>query len=240
MRLSERDNNIITAVTRFHQLASGHIQRLYFADGSAPSRGIRTRRTLRRLAAGKKLRRIERSIGGFGGSEGFTYLAPGNTARAQNLHALDVSELYVRLVEAAREGLLALEAFDPEPGCYLWVNSIQLKPDAFIAIDGQDFYLELDRGTEPGMALADKVKRYSLGARYWEAATPFPRVILVVPDEQRVRQALRYLTRDVDRELFDVVLFDRAVETFASYKPSYASVYTSVAPTDHVTPGQTP
>ncbi|GAA2734106.1 replication-relaxation family protein [Actinocorallia aurantiaca] len=124
------------------------------------------RRVLARLVSGRVLVTLARRVGGVrAGSQGLTYAldtagqllmqrwhgvsdsAPSRIRRPWTpgqlflAHSLDVSELYVRLVEVARlHGAFAVERFDAESAA--WVEnglSGWLKPDAYVVLVGRSF-----------------------------------------------------------------------------------------------------
>src|SRR5206468_5249209 len=113
-RPSPRDLSIIQSVQRFNQVSSNQLLRLYFADKSPDHRQRRCNKALSRLVEWDELSRIESAIGGFhGGSTGCVYLPPTGTARTPDAHALDIAEIYVRLVEQQRLGQCEVVSFDP-------------------------------------------------------------------------------------------------------------------------------
>jgi hypothetical protein len=105
---------------------------------------------------------------------------------------LGVSELYVRLVEAARTDHLTLDDFRAEP--MAWVADGLggwLKPDAFVSVSAgdvtDDWFIEFDLSTEHIPTLRRKVETY---LDFYERGQLgpngiMPRVLFVVPDAQR-------------------------------------------------------
>jgi hypothetical protein len=154
------------------------------------------------------LARLARSVGGSSaGSTGFVYcldvigqrlLHPDAPVRRPWLpstgfvkHAVMVSECYVRLREAEREGHLELLDFQAEPGC--WRTYVDrrgsgrtLKPDAFVVIGLGEFedrwFLECDRATEDLPRIVRKNESYR---RYREAGLEavFPKVLWIASRE---------------------------------------------------------
>jgi hypothetical protein len=112
-------------------------------------------------------------------------------------HALRVSELYVQLRIAERTGSLKIEQFQTEPDCWRpfassYGSTTRLKPDAYVQLGVGDYqlftFIEVDQGTESPRTLTGKFEVYR---RYWQsgqaqaASGVFPRVLWLVPDEQR-------------------------------------------------------
>lgn len=193
--LSPRDQAIIETVRRHGQATSGQLQRLHFADGSAASRGPRTRRTLARLTATGQLLRLARPLGGFGGGSGaYLYLPPTSRARAADLHRLAVTELHVRLVEWTRTGAGELSDFQAEPECHRQVGRAVIKPDAWLRLvasgRARQVFIELDRGTESGPEIARKLAAYAGAHAAWTEPV-FPLVLFVAWHELREREAQR-------------------------------------------------
>lgn len=175
-RLSGRDHEVMDSVSRFRIMSAGQLQRLFWPEGSAQTRGRLARHGLTRLAELGVLSVLERRIGGIrAGSSGRLFAlglagqrlhrptASGRVRRAHTpgerylAHQLAVGELYVKLTEAQRQGQLELLAFDPEPACwrtYLgpWGARLILKPDAFCKVGVGEFaywwFVEMDMATE--------------------------------------------------------------------------------------------
>jgi hypothetical protein len=231
-------------------LGSTHLQ----ASAASTARAIR--RTLARLTALGVLARLERRVGGMrAGSAGYVYyLGPvgqrlmaywegrglvrgrfrpepgGRYVR----HRLAVSELYVQLALADRDGELDLLAFEAEPDC--WRHSIDglggsvlLKPDAFVRVGigayEDRYFVEVDLGTESRSVIAAKVRAY---LDYFHSGTEqaqhgvFPRVVLLTNTEAR-RTALVDVVSGLPAEhwaLFTVATLDRALEVLSGHVES--------------------
>jgi hypothetical protein len=219
-RLTDRDTEIVTAVRRHVQISSSQILRLYFADGSPASRGIRMRRSMARLAKWGEVQRLQRAIGGmFAGSSSTIYVPPGSRARSADAHKLDLTELYVRLIEAERASPgYQLVAFDPEPYSHVYIGNLIIKPDAHVHTEtggtGRLWFIEVDRGTEWRTQLAEKMRRFCQGYDRWPKRT-FPRVLFIVPDEQRAR-LVREVAGRQKHPLFTVCLYEEAVDLLTS------------------------
>lgn len=209
-RLSERDQAIVTTVTRYRQVTSGQILRLFFADNSPASRKARMTRTMARLHRWGHVARIPRPVGGWsGGSDGFTYVPTTSRARTVDAHTLDIAELYVQLREAERAGDCQLLAYDPEVFAHTTVGHLELKPDAYLRLKTDQgttrYWVEVDRGTEWRHQLAGKLRRYTQAYRQWSEPT-FPLVMWVVPDEQRGRLLESVIKRCEEPGLFKVLV----------------------------------
>jgi len=179
-RLSHRDHDVINTINVLSQVTTSQLLRLHFSEPTTSelSRGHRTRRTLARLTQAGHIRRLGRPIGySQGGSEGYTYLPARSRTHVGDPHAVDIAELYVRLVEAERQGRLRLLRFTPEDR----VLHGTVEADAFIRVEvnGQEYewYLEIDRGTEFKPQLRNKMRAYTKAA---SNSAYYPRVLYVV------------------------------------------------------------
>ncbi len=208
-RLSPRDLAIIQTVTRHRQIESHQLRRLYFEDGSPASRGVRQRKALARLVKWGEIQRLPRPVGGYsGGSGAHVYLPMTSKARHPDAHTLDLTELYVRLVESGQ-----LNRFDPEPWCHINVGHVELKPDATVKTQTPrgtfNAFVEMDRSTEWRSQLAAKMRRYCTAYEKWKGST-FPQVVFIVHDQDRLR-LIRDLGKRQEVQLFKTVLFEDAV-----------------------------
>jgi len=218
---------------------------------STASTARAVRRTLAGLTGLGVLARLERRVGGVrAGSAGYVYyLGPvgqrlvaywdgrglvrgrfrpepgGRYVR----HRLAVSELYVRLVLADREGELDLLTFDAEPDCWRrsldgFGGSVLLKPDAFVRVGVGAYeercFVEVDLGTESRSVISSKVRAYldyfHAGVEQAESGV-FPRVLLLTNSEAR-RAALVDVVARLPAEhwaLFTVATLDRALEVIS-------------------------
>jgi hypothetical protein len=215
-----RDRAIVETVERFWQVTASQLRRLHFADGSETSRAIRQRRTLARLVRDERLRRLPRPVGGGdGGSGGYVYLPATSRTRVEVAHTLDVTELYVRLVEAERASALTVLGVAPEPYCHVHLADTVLKPDCSLRIRTTcgtfRYFIEVDRGTEWRPQLRAKMRGYERGYERWPEPT-FPKVVFVVHDDLRRAFIAAMTARTTHPELFAVVRFDTAIATLAS------------------------
>ena len=166
--LSERDQAIVSAVGRVRVLTGRQLERLHFADLQGAHRDRTRRRVLARLVTLQVLTTLERRIGGArAGSAGLVFvlglvgqrlatlspnLSPNQgsvtAGRARQphtptdrflKHSLAVSELYVQLVELARQQSFTLAGFQGEPACW-WLDSAGswIKPDAYACLETTD------------------------------------------------------------------------------------------------------
>lgn len=238
--LSMRDRAVITTLARVRVATSTQLERLHFSDVTRrQARSVLASLTDRRLLA-----RLPRRIGGLrAGSAGFVYAldvagqhlcSPGQRRpqRPWNVglpflrHALCVTELYVRLLEAERAGLLQMADFVTEPRCWRRFpghggGRATLKPDAVttLKLGGYEdrWFLEVDRGTESPATLGRQCDHYR---RYWQSGIEqartevFPRVLWLVPDERRHDQLVDVLGRQSAETwaLFAVATFDTAIK----------------------------
>ncbi len=214
-RLSVRDWQVVAAVARVRLLTGSQLERLAFPDLTGRSRSVVRWRVLKRLVDWRVLTSLGRRVGGTARGSGAAAYAldtaglalvrlrdgkqgavptrrPGLPGERFVRHVLSVSELYVRLVEAGQAGGLTLDDFRAEPMAWIadglggW-----LKPDAFVSVSAgdvtDDWFLELDLSTEHIPTLRRKVETY---LDFYERGQlgpngVMPRVLFVVPDEQR-------------------------------------------------------
>jgi len=254
-QLSERDLDIVLSLRRLRVATTGQIERLHFTDGTPMSNARRCRRTLERLTRDRVLHRLDRRVGGVrAGSASFVYClgvggqrlagerGPAGGRRIRRpwtpsgpflQHALEVSELYLRLVEYQRHAGFTIERFATEPDC--WRNYTGaggerqvVKPDVYAVIVSDMFedrwFIELDRATESPTKLHRHAEGYR---RYWQSGIEqsrsgiFPKVLFVVPDERRAEVVVKALTRQPAEawQLFQVTTFDRATSVLAGAEP---------------------
>jgi hypothetical protein len=216
--LSDRDWAIIETVCRVW-LASGiQLERLHFSELTGRSRSVARWRVLKRLVDSRVLVPPERRVGtSRHGSAGLCYeldsagqklvimranqegpVERGRMRRQRSLgehsiaHTLDVTELYVTLVERARSGEFVLEEFQTEAAAY-WPNGLggRMKPDAFIKVRSRTatdyWWFEADRATESLPVIRAKLVTY-LDFLHRGQLGPdgvVPRVLVGVPTAKR-------------------------------------------------------
>jgi len=134
-------------------------------------------------------------------------------------HALDITEIYVRLVEHSRSGRgFTVTAFVTEPDSWWQQHGVRLRPDAYTVLGAARYrdcwWLEIDRATESVPRLRDKLRVYldhfTTGGAGPDGAPP--RVLITVPDSRRrgvVTDVITGLPPPAG-ELFCVVEHDRA------------------------------
>lgn len=242
--LSDRDRDVLQLVGHLKLVAGEHVRRLYFSDaGSGRHDGQLARRTLLRLTRAELLVRLERRVGGVkGGSDGFVYGLGGRGQRLVTFwrgeglvrarqapepgsrfvqHRLDVTELYTRLHEAAREGEVEVVGFAAEPDCWRSyvgdaMERLILKPDAFVrlAIGERElwWFVEVDRGTVTQATRADQAAAYRAYWRSGAAKDVMPRVLWLGSDASIAERASKALRPEKeDGALFVVAPFADAV-----------------------------
>jgi hypothetical protein len=244
-QLSVRDHAILRDLARVRVLTGNQLELLHFHDLASANRDRARRRVLNRLIAWRVVTTLSRRVGGVrAGSAGLVYSldtagqrvlrlldeeelpvrrpwTPGNLFLA---HALAVAELYVGLREAERAGHLELSTFLAEPASWQRTASLgTLKPDAYTLVaygDVEDtWWIEVDRATESPATLRRKLSLYLLAATAGVTGPHdvLPRVLVTVPDEQRlegVREILGDLGQTAQR-LISVTLHNQAVEYLA-------------------------
>ncbi|MDP9340536.1 MAG: replication-relaxation family protein [Actinomycetota bacterium] len=249
--LAERDRSILRILQTVRLASSAQLQRLHFANEEARNR----RRVVASLVEKGFLERLPRSIGGVrSGSAGYLYTlgaaglrlleieAGGAGVRARRpwvpgwafiAHALQVTEIYVELVEARRTGRIELFHFQGEPGCwrtFFKAGGVRttLKPDARVCVVRGEYehhyFVEVDRGTEWATAIRRKLdtyRAYWASGREQSALGLFPWVLFVVPGSARA-ETIRDLIGRQPKEshrLFRVALVDETVETMTGGLP---------------------
>ncbi|MET4669116.1 hypothetical protein ABID94_001979 [Streptomyces sp. PvR018] len=231
-RLSDRDLAVLGALQRVRLLSVRQLQRLFFVDGSPSARTRRAQLLMTRLTKLGVVVRFSRVIGGIrAGSSGYIYGLSGLGQAVINAdgpaggkrrrtwetkpyfqdHMLEVSELYVQLVEQHWAGHGELLAFDSEPSAWRHFTGpggelVVVKPDAYIrlgtaALENSTF-LEVDLSTETLPTIQRKSQRY---IDYWRSGVEqqrrgvFPKVLWLVKDEhrqERIDGVIRKLAHD--------------------------------------------
>jgi hypothetical protein len=247
--LSERDRQVIETVARLRLVSGKQLERLFFADVvQGASRARLARRACRRLVERGVLGRLERRVGGArAGAAGYVYFdAPAaqrllaywqgeglprpRTAYEPGLafvrHRLAVSECFVQLSEAERDGLLELLAFTTEPAVpFIGPGGARsvLRPDAFVrqSADGDTelhTFLEVDCASEGRAALARKAGAYVSAWRAGIEGPVFPRVVWITTTEQRaevIRETCAALPAETWK-LFTVATAEGALEVLTA------------------------
>jgi hypothetical protein len=221
--LSVRQRAILSDVARLGILSGQQVRSLHFRSDQASRRLARL--DLAELVETGVLVRLGRRVGGqHSGSDGYCYCLgiagqrlldtdrrryrrPWEPGASLLAHALSVSQLYVDLRIAERNGSFRLAHFDAEPRCWRsfagpggarrW-----LKPDAYVVIETDDFedryFIEADRGTEFPIRIETKARAY---ISYYQSGREqqdddiFPVVVFIVPTEQRRSQIVETIAR---------------------------------------------
>ena len=219
-RLSDRDRSVVVTLSRLRLASGRQLERLHFAAGLAPQSGpVVRRRVLSRLASPewRVLITFERRIGGArAGSAGLVFaldttghqlMDTAGLHRRPNVpterfwrHLLDVTELYVQLIE--RAGEFDLTTYTTEPACW-WRDSYGawLKPDAYLTLTTSDleddWWIEVDRATESLPTLRRKLMTYVEFARTGQRGPSgvVPRVLITVPSRERALAVQRVINR---------------------------------------------
>jgi Replication-relaxation len=244
-QLGPRDLGVARYVAELRFVSGSQLARLCFG-GTTPRAA---RQGLLRLTRLGVLERLPRPVGGVrAGSAGFVYclglagqrlaidlgwLPEHRTRRSLTpgmlfvRHALMVSELHVRLIEAERRGDFDLLALNGEPACWRKGGSLVVKPDSFVRLGFKDFeysyFIEVDRATSGSRAIGSQIERYlayyASGQEQAECGV-FPLVLWLVPDERRADVIGSCIGRlRSGRELFRVAPFEAALAALASPPP---------------------
>lgn len=234
-RLSQRDRAVLGRVAELRFVSGDQLLRLHFAG--VP---IRTaREALLRLTRLGVLERLPRTIGGVrAGSAGFVYrLGPAGQRLVGESwrphvpgtlflsHSLQVAELHTLVVEADRMGRIELLELTAEPACWRRYAGGTLKPDSYLRLGAgeyeDNFFLEVDMGTEGSRALLGKLRQYveyrASGTEQAERGV-FPKVLWLVPGQPRAEVIWDVVDqlRAGGREMFGVSLFKDVVHTLTT------------------------
>lgn len=250
--MPSRDREIVQVAARLTVVSGAQIINLFFSDiPELSTRERRARRVLGRLVDQRILERLERPRqGGTGGGSASWVYALGPAGRrivaywsgeglprsraasepsvAWTAHRLAVSDLYVMLRQAEREGRIELLAFDGEPAAWRRYTRLGgapgvLKPDAFIRLGvgeyEDSFFAEVDLGSERRGQLLRQHRAYG---EYFRSGVEqsntgiFPAVVWIVPDAKRAA-----LFEDIERglpeqlqALFTIVTSENALAVF--------------------------
>jgi hypothetical protein len=212
--LTSRDREIVAMLARLHMATGSQLVRAHWPN-AADADGRAARRTLKRLVEWRVLARLERRLGGLGrGSDSYTYALDVAAHRLLKLegsprrphlpgppmwhHALQVSEIYVQLVESLSSTERHLASWDGEPACWRdypdqYGQGVRVKPDGFVRISGpgyQDMYfIEADTGTQSRAVIRAKLESYrryaATGLEQKREGGVFPQVVFVTTNPAR-------------------------------------------------------
>ncbi|WP_410671270.1 replication-relaxation family protein [Amycolatopsis sp. cmx-4-68] len=246
-RLTERDWQVVGAVARLRVASGQQLERLCFVGvREGRSRTVTRSRVLARLVRWQVLVPLGRRVGGPGrGSTAQLYtldnvgkrlvagreLAEGKPARVRRpevpgvrtlRHMTGVSELYVALVELAREQSFGVAEFAVEPrrpdGRGGW-----LKPDAYVVLARRgvrdSWWVEHDEATESLPTIRRKLEAY---VRFWQSGQRgpdgvMPRVLVSTVTEARKRA--------IEREVVDRLSSAAEVVTVTTHKAAVVQMY---------------
>jgi hypothetical protein len=204
--LSSTQLSVVRTVYRYGQVSSSQLRRLHYI-GTPRGTIVRSSRHLKALSERGAIKRLPYKLSGE-----YVYTAPDSKARIPNLHTLDITELYVRLVEeCVRRNLPGSLTFTPEPWSHDTWGGVLLKADAYVKVAGRHFAAEIDRGTEFASALSAQMNKY-VAAYHGMDGGSFPQVIFLAHDADRVRFIQRQADKKRVQGLFEARLFDDAVE----------------------------
>ena len=216
-QLPGRERSIVQAVEMFRLLRADQIRRLFFHEITTDAGRARVcRRSLAHLTDLGLIRRLDRRVGGVGGGgNGYVYAV---TAAGRRLigywtgtglgsdrgvhepgagfveHTVATAEMYVKLVEADRDGHLELLGFDPEPTCWRtyttpFATTVIVKPDAlaWIAVGEYEmaWFVEIDRATQGRGALQRKINTYIAYYKTGREQALFPRIVWITTTTTR-------------------------------------------------------
>lgn len=240
--LSDRDLDVLQSLREYRLLQSHQLQRLHFADHASLASGARVcRRVLRRLSEQRLVVRLERRIGGArAGSAGHVYaLSPlgarllGQTTRKRHreptagfvAHTLAIAELGTSLTAAVWNSDLVGWQLQTEPQCWRTFHGaghqMTLKPDLAVTLTDQDYelrwFVEIDLATESKTVIQRKCQTYTAYFRSDQEQAAhglFPKVLWVVPHDERARQIETAIAsaQRIEQRLFAIVTTEQALE----------------------------
>jgi len=249
--LTPRELALVQDLDRLRLASVKQLERLHFTAESPKSNARQAQRTLARLTELRVVVLLERQVGGVrAGSRGSVYALdvagqrlasacgpaggvrlrrPWTPGQAFIAHQLAVTELYVRLTEAARLGRVDPLDFDAEPASWRSFTGpggarTVLKPDAFVRLGlgafEDAYFIEVDRATQSGPSVARKLTLYR---RYWQTGREqdrrsgvFPKVLVLVPAEARKAALVEVAAAQPGESwpLFQVARYDDALAIF--------------------------
>jgi hypothetical protein len=220
-RLSPRDHAILTDLDRTQVLTGVQLQRLHFTHIDTRSRARDRRRVLQRLGDLGLVSTVDRRVGGSqAGSAGHVYTltsvgrsllgghhqqpATGEHRRSPGApfltHALAISEIYVRLMEASRDHDFHVARFTAEPICHTH-HDRPLKPDAYLVLHTAThrdcWWLEIDQATESLPRIKRKCRTYLEFLAYGGLGPDGvpPRILYTTPNIQRCEAIKNVITQ---------------------------------------------
>jgi hypothetical protein len=218
LSLSPQQESVKRLIELCGQASASQVRRGLYRGTEAGS-SVRARRHLRALAERGVIRRLPHKLSGFQrGSGEFVYAAADSRARIPNLHTLDVTEIGVRLIEQQTRQM----EFWPEPWCHDSWGGVNLKPDAYIKVGKRHFFAEIDLSSEYASALSAQMNAY-LRAYYGMDGGSFPKVLFVCHSPERQRFIQREASKKSLRALFEVCLFDEAIQVMNGGTQTYQS-----------------
>jgi hypothetical protein len=216
--LGDRERELIRTISKLRLVTNAQAAVLLGSDQTSTAARI-ARRALARLTDLGVVARLDRRVGGIrAGSAGYIYyLGPAGQRLiaywdGQGLtrgrfrpepggrfvrHRLAVSDLYIQALQAERDGLLDLLAFDAEPDCWRTFGDgfggmRTLKPDAFARIGlgayEDRYFIEVDLASESRSVIANKARAYLdyfNSGHEQQAHGVFPRALILTTNEER-------------------------------------------------------
>jgi hypothetical protein len=208
--LSPTQQSVVSMVTRFGQSSASQLRRALYR-GTKRGVAARSSKHFKALSERGAIKRLPYKLSGhLKGSGEFVYAPPESKARIPNLHQLDTTELFVRLIEHTQANGGGQFQFLPEPWCWDSWGGVQLKPDFYAKVGRRHFLGEVDYETEYAGALSAKMNAY-LRAYYGMDGGSFPLVLFICHTPERRQFIRRQIDKKSLRALFDVYEFDEAI-----------------------------
>jgi len=239
--LVPRDRDLVDALGLVQVATTAQLARICFGDAASDTALRLARRSLQRLREVGLVRRFEdRAFERRAGAPGYVHALTNaglKLARTEHgvgvrhrawqpsyrflSHALGISEVFARLIEAERAGGPQVREFAAEGAAarrYLAPSgeSRIIRPDALVRVAARGIevsnFVEVDRGSETSPATiaakCEAYRNYELSGEEVRRHGVFPGVLFIVPDGARARAIAQTIARlDPDaRELFAVSL----------------------------------
>jgi hypothetical protein len=207
--LSPTQTLVRDTINRYGMATSSQLRRLHY-EGTERGTRVRSSDHLLKMSRRGFIRRIPFTLNGE-----YVYAPIDSKSRIPNLHTLDITELMVQLVTTFK-GV----KFDPEPWAHTRWRGQTVTPDAYVLLNGSQYWVEIDRASESPSVISAKMNRFvgAFKASYVPAGeTPveFPQIIWLAHESDRVRT----LSREAEKKhpgLFECALFRDAIGVMSS------------------------
>lgn len=216
MELLSRDVELLGLVAKFGQLTTAQIDTLVF-------HGLKSRtpcqRAIKRLVALDLLEPVAQRmpggrLGGSAmnvlmlGSEGWKLHFEGRRkfSRVIKAHSLAIADVYVSLVEEARQKNFKILHYATEPDSHISFGGVDLKPDLYLDVairateTRRTTWVEVDLSTERQKQVLEQVAAYkhAYENRSLYPLPQFPDVLFLAMNDERAREIRYWIQRAKD------------------------------------------